>query len=78
MEKMNKEAYQRLKHRKEQLEARVERDVPGPERETAKRLLKKVSKRLEEFEKANGIIHEETTETVEEEKEYRGFYTTSS
>lgn len=75
MEKMDKEAYQRLKHRKEQLEARVERDVPGPERETAKRLLKKVSKRLEEFENANGIIHEETTETVEEEKE---FYTTSS
>ena len=72
MEKMDKEAYQRLKHRKEQLEARVERDVPGPERETAKRLLKKVSKRLEEFEKANGI-HEETT--VKEEKDY---YTTSS
>ena len=72
------DAYQRLKHRKEQLEARVERDVPGPERETAKRLLKKVSKRLEQFEKDNGIIHEETTETAEQEKEYRGFYTTST
>lgn len=72
------DAYQRLKHRKEQLEARVERDVPGPERETAKRLLKKVSKRLEQFEKNNGITDEQTTETAEREKEYRGFYTTST
>ncbi|MFR5190962.1 MAG: hypothetical protein ACLTEH_07015, partial [Clostridia bacterium] len=53
--KFNQEEYERIKHRKEKLEERVERDVPGYDRDTAIRLLKKVSQRLQQYEQTHGI-----------------------
>ncbi len=47
--------YKRIKHRKEQLEKQIENRVPGNERDIAKRLLEKVSKRLKEYEKTHDI-----------------------
>ena len=51
----NREEYNRIKHRIDALQHRVENDVPREERDTAKRLLAKVSKKLKEYEKTYGI-----------------------
>lgn len=51
----NPKEYEAMKKRKSKLEERIKRDVEGPEKETAQRLLEKVSKRLEEYEKTHDI-----------------------
>lgn len=53
-QQFNPEEYAKLKHRIEALRSRVKLDH-GPEQETAKRLLAKLKKKLEEYEKTHEI-----------------------
>lgn len=51
----NPKEYEAIRKRRDKLEERVKRDVEGPEKETAKKLLERVKKKLEEYERIHDI-----------------------
>lgn len=55
MQEFNKEQYASLRHRKQKLEQRILLDVEGPDRQTARLLLERVTKKIIEYEKEHGI-----------------------
>lgn len=63
MQAFNKKEYESIKRRKEKLEDRILRDVPGYDVDTAKQLLKRVEKRLREYEATHDIPKEEHIRT---------------